>query len=591
VSPLKKLTITGFRGALKPFSMTFDPSSKLTVVYGENASGKSTICDALELLSRGRVGSLENRGLGTAILRYWPSLGKALADISITLESESQECSITVGRTGEVVSLSLEDRPRVDVFRRNQILSLIDAKPSERYAAISRFIDVSGIEASEASLRELIRDLKKQRDGAAARLDENEMTIRQFWETAGSQPPDTFAWAEAESKGTLDAAEKEINSIRALQTAYTRLSELPARLRAAQQSLTGAKNSADAAMASVREKFESISTESVETVRVLEAANAFLSKHPSPAACPLCESTEKMSGLAKRIQNRMEVFSSLQTAQAEATAAEEATKRADQHLQLVREAARQDVAKFEACRSSAALPRDVHVPDSPIPNSASGLASWLTATAALNAEWKTAETARHDRRQFVSTLRQALETWRVNGAALDDLNQLLPRLERTLKVVEEERRRFTDDLLSAIASDVSRLYEEVHPAEGQTDIRLELDPKKRASLEIGASFCGQATRPQGYFSESHLDTLGLCVFIALAALDQPEETILVLDDVLSSVDENHTARLLKLLKAESQRFRHCILTTHKRPTQEATASVQYIELAPWSLRTGLQTVP
>src|SRR5262245_54721973 len=186
VSPLKKLTITGFRGALKPFSLTFDPTSKLTVVYGENASGKSTICDAFELLSRGRVGSLENRGLGAATLRYWPSLGKSLADISIILESTSVDCSIKVSRTGEVIPLSTDDRPCVEVFRRNQILSLIEAKPGERYAAISRFIDVSGIEASEASLRELIRDLKKQRDGAATRLAENEMTIRQFWETAGS---------------------------------------------------------------------------------------------------------------------------------------------------------------------------------------------------------------------------------------------------------------------------------------------------------------------------------------------------------------------------------------------------------------------
>src|SRR5215510_11122313 len=156
---LTKLTISGFRGAIKPFSFSFDPAAKLTVIYGKNATGKSTICDALELLSRGRVGSLENRGLGTSTLRYWPSLGKAFADISIILESTAGDCSITVSRAGEVISLSLEDRPCVEVFRRNQILSLIEAKPGERYAAISRFIDVSDIEASEASLRELIRDL------------------------------------------------------------------------------------------------------------------------------------------------------------------------------------------------------------------------------------------------------------------------------------------------------------------------------------------------------------------------------------------------------------------------------------------------
>src|SRR5262249_54047621 len=161
------------RGAIEPFSLSFNPPSTLTVIYGENAAGKSTICDALELLSRGRVGSLENRGLGAATLRYWPSLGRAFADISIVLESAAGNCSVSVSRTGEVTSLPLDERPRVEVFRRNQILSLVDAKPGDRYAAISRFIDVSSVEASEASLRELIRDLKKQRDGAAGRLAEN----------------------------------------------------------------------------------------------------------------------------------------------------------------------------------------------------------------------------------------------------------------------------------------------------------------------------------------------------------------------------------------------------------------------------------
>jgi hypothetical protein len=145
VSGLKKVTIANFRGALKPFTLTFDPSANLTVIYGENASGKSTICDALELLSRGRVGSLENRGLGAATLRYWPSLGKSVSDISVTLESADATYAVAVNRGGEVAAAGGEP-PRVEVFRRNQILSLIEAKPGERFAAICRLIDVSGIE-------------------------------------------------------------------------------------------------------------------------------------------------------------------------------------------------------------------------------------------------------------------------------------------------------------------------------------------------------------------------------------------------------------------------------------------------------------
>src|SRR5262249_29798667 len=159
--------------------------------------------------------------------------------------------------------------------------------------------------------------LKKQRDGAAMRLAENEMTIRQFWETAGSPPPDAFAWAEAESHGNAEAAEKEIIAIRALQSAYARLSELPARLRAVQQSLTAAKTSAETATAALREKLESIPGGGIETMQLLEAASTFFAKHPSPAACPVCESSENIRGLIDRVKKRLDIFSSVLTLETE----------------------------------------------------------------------------------------------------------------------------------------------------------------------------------------------------------------------------------------------------------------------------------
>jgi len=46
-----------------------------------------------------------------------------------------------------------------------------------------------------------------------------------------------------------------------------------------------------------------------------------------------------------------------------------------------------------------------------------------------------------------------------------------------------------------------------------------LDPKKKASLEIAANFFSlENAPPAAYFSDSQLDTLGLCIFIVIAAL-------------------------------------------------------------------------
>jgi DNA repair exonuclease SbcCD ATPase subunit len=157
MSALKRLTIAHLRGSVLPFSLPFEKGKKLAVIYGENGTGKSTICDAFEFLTWGKVSSLENRGLGST-LRFWPSLGKTASDVSVSLETSDGACQATMTRSGEVIVLPPDKRPRAEVFRKSQILSLIEATPGERYAAIRRFIDVSGVEASEATLRDLIRD-------------------------------------------------------------------------------------------------------------------------------------------------------------------------------------------------------------------------------------------------------------------------------------------------------------------------------------------------------------------------------------------------------------------------------------------------
>jgi energy-coupling factor transporter ATP-binding protein EcfA2 len=593
---LKKLKIEHLRGSVVPFSLPFEKGKKLTVIYGENGTGKSTICDAFEFLGKGRVGSLENRGLGKTN-RYWHSVGKTASDVSVSLETTNATCTGKIHK-GDVVCLPSAARPRVEVLRRSQILSLVEAKPGDRYAAISRFIDVSGVESAEASLRQLIRDQTASREVAIARVQENQDAIRQFWEAAGKPGNDPLVWAEAESNRDISAFDSEIGALEALQAAYSRLTDYPGRLNVAEQALRTARDNASAAKKKADECLQGIAQDAGEVVGLLEAARAYLAKHPSPAVCPLCDSSEKAADLADRVTQRLTSFASLQTAQSQMRTAQQGVQRAEQQLEILRESAKRHAADFEKCRAEHIWPQDAKMPEAPAPEDSSGLTAWLAATANLPAEWKKAETARQDKKQFLGTLRKALKTCLENTQAQKELDHLLPRLEKALEILEEERRRFTDNVLAKIAGEVGRLYEVVHPGEGLNKISLELDPNRRASLEIGASFCGQSgTPPQAYFSDSHLDTLGLCVFLALAGLDQPETNILVLDDVLASVDEPHVERLIQMLYAEALKFRHCVITTHYRPWKEKlrwgwlkNGQCQFIELSKWTTRNGMSLI-
>lgn len=239
----------------------------------------------------------------------------------------------------------------------------------------------------------------------------------------------------------------------------------------------------------------------------------------------------------------------------------------------------------------------MRLPADPAPRSVKALDAWLSATAHLPDQWRQVVATRQSQGQFLTTLRSALNTYSENLKSQQELNTLLPNLQRTLEIVEEERKVFTDAILGKIAGEVSRMYEAVHPGEGLNKIRLELDAAKRASLEIATSFGEQRGPPQAYFSQSHLDTLGLCVFLALANLDTPANTILVLDDVLASVDEPHVDRLITMLYNEAQKFRHCIITTHYGPWRHKLRwgwlknnQCQFVELSRWSNTQGISVI-
>lgn len=528
--------------------------------------------------------------------RYWHSLGKKAADVAVTLETISAVCRATVGKTDVLVNPP-EHRPRVEVLKRSQILSLIEAKPAERYAAISRFIDVSGIEASESALRDLIRDTKNGQSIALARLQENRDALQQFWLAAGKPGVSLLAWAESEVARDENAYFVESQAIGKLYGAFARLTDYPERYSEAASSLDRARNELDDAERAVSQCLVDVAADASEIAGLLKSAQIYLAKHADPAVCPLCQSAERTHGLAERVNERIVAFDALHQANDEKARKEQALQRAAQKLDDLRSQAHRDAENFEQVRNTHTWSADIVLPAAPAPTDIASLPTWLADNAGLPDEWKKAETSRQDNKRFLSTLKQALITYTENKRSQQELDALLPKLERALEITAEQRKQFTDTSLATIATEVGRLYEAVHPGEGLNKISLELDPTKRASLDIGASFCGQATPPQAYFSDSHLDTLGLCVFLALSAKESPETTILALDDVLGSVDEPHVDRLIEMLYDEAAKFRHCLITTHYRPWKQKlrwgwlkNGQCQFVELTKWSATRGLELI-
>jgi len=597
-STLVSLSIENLRGSVTPFTLEFEKNKKLTIVYGENGTGKSTISDALDLLGNEKVGSLENRGVGTATRPFWPSVGKAHADVRVALTTTNGTCTLSLGKIGVVVD-NPTHKPQVAVLRRSQILSLIEAQPAERYKAISRFVDVAGVEASEATLRKLINDKARDYETATARLGTSRTSIENFWAQAGSPLPDAFLWAKAEIQKDQQELDQRKTAIDGLVSRWDKIVPHPGKLAELEKQLNVVNAGLEQADASLCAITSDAADDYLEVLDILKAAQQHFAKHPQPTACPLCESSERAVGLVAEVNRRIEsqgLHDKLDVAKKLLETQKSAVQRAIQRLEDFKKDAATDVAALESYCAETNELGGLELPAFPIPAASEKWAEWVDGNKDKRNVWKLAADACVDAKKFVETLRLSLNNLDENDASAKELEVILPRLRTILRVTEDERKKYTDAVLSAISARVGELYEAIHPGEGLNKIVLALDAAKRGSLGIATEFAGkQGTPPQAYLSDSHLDTLGLCIFLALAEREAPEQKILVLDDVLGSVDEPHVERVIGLIYGISPKFQHAVVTTHYRPWREKfrwgilkpDQVCQLVELRHWSLGDGI----
>lgn len=596
-APLKSLTITAFRGSSKPFTLPFEKDRKLTLVYGENGTGKTTICDAFELLANGRVSSLDGYGLGKGLEKYWPTAGKLARELSIELETSAGTCSgKMVGK--DVTVTPTTSRPKIELLRRQHILDLINAQPAKRYDYIKRFIDIAPFEASEEALRQQNRSLFDERTSAEQAEGQSLQELQDFYEAADEPIGlNAVTWATQKIAELSTNLDSDIAAIGKLRAAFDALSAFPQKVETRNKSLTEAASALAEAETSLVAAADAVNSGSADALALLEAGSKYLQDHPDSAECPMCRSQENIAGLGNALVARLADLEAMRSATGKRQHCATALFSVQNAMTQLDIDYADALAAYAIAKDGHPWKTDVVVPDD-APADLSLLSRWLGANDSAAQAWPAAEASWRGENKFVQTLRAASDRYEKNLAKLTELSTLGPKLEDALKHCIEQRQVFTNKIIGEIAQEVGKLYEHVHPGEGLDKIALPLDSKKRASIELEAKFSGLDVPPQAYFSQSHLDTLGLCVFLALAARDQPNETVLILDDVLGSADEPHVERVVGMIYDVSESFRHTIVTTHYRPWRERFRwgslkpgqPCQFVELTKWSILNGINHV-
>lgn len=604
-----KLTIEAFRGANTPCELKINPSRDLTILYGENGAGKTTISDALEFLFYGHSGSLEEKSLdGKTRLPALVHAKRKPSDLKVTWEESNR---IRVAKLKGSSAIHSGDLPatKLRTLRRNLITSLIEETPAKRFERIRDFVELPSLEREERVLGELISANKQRQQSqleSFTRVQEEVQTIYRDVFAEVTNPPPLEQWVKDTLSNSAATVEEEIQILKDLELQVNRLRNDFKPLSEAYDAL----EKAEAALKQENEKLAKVVAENTsgmaDAIQVLERAADFLGDK-TPSSCPVCDTPMDGDDLRSRVTGKLATLKEISAQSKVSEDAKRAKERCTNGLEALQKTYFAIIKALIQAHQVASEQEGWEVPLLVPSLALSAEASELTKEwfAKLReeagqlrplAEWVTGKlealqkTVTH--RASLVRLGKSQKDGMKEYAALD---RLIKKAEAVREVLRSERVRYADGMLASISEDFARIYEKIHPGEKLEQIRLYVHQDRKNSAMLSGALHGRDdVSPVAYLSESHLDTLGLSLFLALEKKMDASNTLLFLDDAIASVDETHMERLYHAILEEAAHFKHVLITSHYQPLrfkfkwgQLTKQNVDFIELGGWTLESGI----
>jgi flagellin-specific chaperone FliS len=181
------------------------------------------------------------------------------------------------------------------------------------------------------------------------------------------------------------------------------------------------------------------------------------------------------------------------------------------------------------------------------------------------------------------------------SSELADYRKFYELAEKIYSTFSQVKKQKVQEIYHSIQGDIQRFYSLLHPNEPHRNIELIVALGKRASTELKIESFGQKEDPRALTSEGHLDSLGLCIFLAFVKKFNESCSLIVLDDVVTTVDARHRENICKLL-IEEFGDKQLIITTHDgvwyeqlRAAQRAygvEGNFKNLSIVDWSVDTG-----
>ncbi len=601
---LQRLVMHAFRGV--PTEMTVDfGNGESTVIYGENGTGKSTIADALEWFFKGEIELLSHEGRQHAV-RYVGGDDDGATSVEV----------LTSGTLGGKAMFPDERTPDTfEALRRETFLlrgrtlaDFINKTKTEKWKALVEILGLDAIESLREDLQRARNDLRKASktaeeevrvyrralsSGADAVSEETVLTnLRQICELLGVDPPQSLdqvaepSWITAAVGASATVASSSGRENLVAEIEALKAPDFNKRVFESWNTLVVSDRARLLPRASL----------------VREAKRLFEAQSIEAGRCPLCGQKVDHKVLARRIESALVEMmdASRDLERCRDPLLEQADKLESSHD--LREAIHDRARGFDLD-----IPPVPPLPEVRIGDQVGALApvdvdaitkylfdvrGWDKSVAKLARKISAPEPSERDNQlMMLAALCQQIRAWQ-------QAEQKNARAERALaiaeKVFDAYQRKQKDDLgelLERISGRVAKIYSALHPGEDLDAVSIE--PWTAKGVELAVDFYGSRQRPpHGVLSESHLNSLAIAVFLAMAASFNEKLGFLILDDVINSFDVEHRGRLAELLADNFSDWQLIVLTHDQQFFEHLSRrapSWRKIEFTSWSHASGPRT--
>jgi len=596
---IKKLTIEGFRGAKKKACLDLEDENKNVVLFGNNGDGKTTFSDAIEWFFTDRIDYLSREGCGREdyFNRYIGQDSNGIVEIKFS--NPILDCKKTLRRQGGLAfsnasnefSRYIRDSSKDSlILRYHTMREFIDKTKKQKLERLEEIIGFGIVGEIRDVLLKTLNSLKddtelaslsgqlneRKRDLVAAIgkdkfkdsdiLDYGSRLIRECDSTLSITNESDFEFIVETLEKRVASSDKgkQLLILDGINKSILKLVEI-------RDTLVEVDNIVQShnELAKERDTIEASATEKLYRA----AIEAIESKSVRAGQCPLCKRPTDTDMLLQSLKSEIEQLTEvLKKRRGIIQNAKSLCEKTTSHkidleslLELEEEIKKTlFTTKMEATITNISTMLSQYeevlnkIQQYPQPVSVSPLSGLEN----LEEEVKESQQKVTQRKERVSEteeekkfygnvikLSNLLSDYKRYKELIVQIGAFLKQIDSVEKIhesFEKMERENIRKVLKAISSDVNDFFVFLHPDDDIDEV--ELIPTEERGIEFKLRRHGEEISPPlKILSEAHLNSLGICLFLASAKYFNKENGFLVLDDVVTSFDTGHRRPLARLM--------------------------------------------